>query len=364
MCIRDRTISGAVAQMAFPDVPAGHWAGDAVARIAELGIVIGFPDGTFRGNESFTRYQAALVVSRLLDVIEGRMALTDADLAALRNALQELAADVAAQDVRLGAVEDAVSVLDRDVMSNTERIAVLEAAVAQMVDPAAIRDLQNQIDALRVAVDTATARAEAAEALANNVLQAVGDLDARLASAEAGIQALNELVAILNQDVLELQARPVPEIDPAFLNDIRRNTSDIANLREFVILLRRDQVALRDRVAALEEGQAALAARVDDIDARVTRIEEDLLTISGNIALTYRVVREGGVRQDFDVDRVFGRGFPRGTTSTFSTAGDDPERRADFTGNDPGDVDAVVTLNIGFGTARDGVGHDLSLIHI
>ena len=149
------TISGAVAQMPFPDVPVGHWAGDAVARIAELGIVIGFPDGTFRGNESFTRYQAALVVSRLLDVIEGRMALTDADLAALRNALQELAADVAAQDVRLGAVEDAVSVLGRDVMSNTERIAALEAAVAQMVDPAAIRDLQNQIDALRVAVDTA-----------------------------------------------------------------------------------------------------------------------------------------------------------------------------------------------------------------
>jgi len=360
------TISGAVAQVPFPDVPAGHWAGDAVARIAELGIVIGFPDGTFRGNESFTRYQAALVVSRLLDVIEGRMALTDADLAALRNALQELAADVAAQDVRLGAVEDAVSVLDRDVMSNTERIAVLEAAVAQMVDPAAIRDLQNQIEALRVAVDTATARAEAAEALANNALQNVADLDARLASAEAGIRALNELVAILNQDVLELQARPIPEIDPGILNDIRRNTSDIANLREFVILLRRDQVALRDRVAALEEGQAALAARVDDIDARVTRIEEDLLTISGNIALTYRVVRMGGVIAPFDVDRVFGRGLPRGTTSTFTTGPTDDdrtdqERRADFTANDPGDVDAVITLNIGFGTARDGVGHDRGL---
>ena len=359
-------ISGAAAQVPFPDVPAGHWAGDAVARIAELGIVIGFPDGTFRGNESFTRYQAALVVSRLLDVVESRMALTDADLAALRNALQELAADVAAQDVRLGAVEDAVSVLESDVMSNTERIAALEAAVAQMTDPAAIRDLQNQIDGLRVAVDTAQAQAEAAEALANNALQAVADLDARLASAEAGIRALNELVAILNQDVLDLQARPLPEMDMAFLNDIRRNTSDIANLREFVILLRRDQVALRDRVAALEEGQAALAARVDGIDARVARIEEDLLSISGNIALTYRVVRMSGALTPFDVDRVFGKGLPRGTTSTFTTGEtdddeNDHERRADSTDNDPGDVAAVVTLNIGFGTARDGTGNPRGL---
>ncbi|HZW99235.1 MAG TPA: S-layer homology domain-containing protein, partial [Trueperaceae bacterium] len=57
-------LSGAFAQSSFPDIPANHWAGDAVDRIADLGIVIGFPDGTFRGNEAFTRYQAALVVSR------------------------------------------------------------------------------------------------------------------------------------------------------------------------------------------------------------------------------------------------------------------------------------------------------------
>lgn len=350
------TISGAAAQMPFPDVPVGHWAGDAVARIAELGIVIGFPDGTFRGNESFTRYQAALVVSRLLDVIEGRMALTDADLAALRNAVLELTADVAAQDVRLGAVEDAVSVLDRDVMSNTERIAALEAAVALMVDPAAIRDLQNQIDALRVAVDTATARAEAAEALANNALEAVGELDARLADAEAGIQALNELVAILNQDILELKARPVPEIDPAILEDIRRNTADIANIREFVILLRRDQVALRDRVAALEEGQAALVARVDDIDARVAAIERDMLVVSGSITIQYDVVRFGGPVRAFDVDRAFGAGLPRTTKDSHFSAAQPSDRvpleRADFLEPVPGEVDARLKLNIGFSPDR------------
>ncbi|MBS3933217.1 MAG: S-layer homology domain-containing protein [Truepera sp.] len=104
------TLSGALAQaQPFADIPAGHWAADAVARVAELGIVIGFPDGTFRGNEGFTRYQAALVVSRLLDVVERDMAalraFSETEIAALRNAVAELAADLDALGARVGTLE-------------------------------------------------------------------------------------------------------------------------------------------------------------------------------------------------------------------------------------------------------------------
>lgn len=68
-------VSGAAAQ-SFPDVPEGSYAEEAVARLADLGIIIGFPDGTFRGNEPFNRYQAALVVSRLLDLIDSEFLLS------------------------------------------------------------------------------------------------------------------------------------------------------------------------------------------------------------------------------------------------------------------------------------------------
>jgi len=33
----------AQAQQPFPDIPPGHWAEEAVGRIAELGIITGFP---------------------------------------------------------------------------------------------------------------------------------------------------------------------------------------------------------------------------------------------------------------------------------------------------------------------------------
>ncbi len=50
-------------------VPFDHWAYDAVQRLVDEGVIIGYPDGTFRGNRAMTRYEFAMAISRLLDVI-------------------------------------------------------------------------------------------------------------------------------------------------------------------------------------------------------------------------------------------------------------------------------------------------------
>jgi len=49
----------------FTDVPTDHWAYDAVNELQSEGFVEGYPDGTFRGNRSFTRYEMAMVVARI-----------------------------------------------------------------------------------------------------------------------------------------------------------------------------------------------------------------------------------------------------------------------------------------------------------
>ena len=46
------------------DVPAGHWAKDAIDRLVERGIILGYPDGTFRGTQNLTRYEAAVIIAR------------------------------------------------------------------------------------------------------------------------------------------------------------------------------------------------------------------------------------------------------------------------------------------------------------
>lgn len=50
----------------FTDVPAGHWAYDAVAQLAADGVIEGYGDGTFRGDQSITRYEMAQMVAKAM----------------------------------------------------------------------------------------------------------------------------------------------------------------------------------------------------------------------------------------------------------------------------------------------------------
>lgn len=51
---------------AFPDVPKNHWAYEAVEDLRARGFVHGFPNGTFKGDRLFTRYEFAQVVHNAL----------------------------------------------------------------------------------------------------------------------------------------------------------------------------------------------------------------------------------------------------------------------------------------------------------
>ncbi|MFS0690429.1 S-layer homology domain-containing protein [Sporosarcina sp. 179-K 8C2 HS] len=47
----------------FTDVPKSHWAHDPIDAISELGIINGYPDGTYKLNQPVTRAQAAKIVA-------------------------------------------------------------------------------------------------------------------------------------------------------------------------------------------------------------------------------------------------------------------------------------------------------------
>lgn len=50
----------------FVDVPAKHWAYDAVNKLAKAGIVDGYGDGTYRGDRNITRYEMAQIVAKAM----------------------------------------------------------------------------------------------------------------------------------------------------------------------------------------------------------------------------------------------------------------------------------------------------------
>jgi len=264
----------------FKDVPPGHWAEEAVYKLAEEGIILGFPDGTFRGNEYLTRYQAALLIYRLLERLRAEFgAGADQEtLAALRNAVQELAAELASLGVRVSALEDNAATKS-DIAKLQEAIEGLKTA--QGLDPEALKELE--------------AKAEMAAAKADSALA--------LAEANAdSIKALNELAVMLNQDVLSLQDR-VAALEKEVLGAVQVPTS---GAQPAGYARASDIKALTEYVQALSGDVAGLAGRLSEVEGKVSDLEKSAIKVSGSLGLTYRSVDAKNFK-DYDVNRLFGK---------------------------------------------------------
>ena len=126
--------SSVLAAPLFPDVPDTHWASDAVATLAAKGLIEGYPDGTFKGDRSASRWEAALVVARLVAKMESEQATfaTRSELEELRRLVAALREELEALGVRVDSLERSTEVLDRRV-TELERISFygsLEARVS------------------------------------------------------------------------------------------------------------------------------------------------------------------------------------------------------------------------------------------
>lgn len=78
----------------FSDVPADSWAYDAVSTLAQDGVIDGYPNGTYQGQNTMTRYEMAQIVARA-------MAKTDIDKAD-KAIVDKLAAEFAEELDNLG----------------------------------------------------------------------------------------------------------------------------------------------------------------------------------------------------------------------------------------------------------------------
>ncbi|MBO4548414.1 MAG: S-layer homology domain-containing protein [Abditibacteriota bacterium] len=63
-------LCAACAAGVFRDVPAGHWAYDDVRLLSDLGVITGYPEGTFDGNKTLSRYEFAAAVAKALPLLK------------------------------------------------------------------------------------------------------------------------------------------------------------------------------------------------------------------------------------------------------------------------------------------------------
>lgn len=109
----------------FVDVPLNHWAYDSVQSLAAKGVIVGYPDGTFGGGKSLTRYEFAEATAKALAYVEGMDFASAEDVAILEKLAIEFADELASLGVTVADLEASLG-------ANTEAIAALKTTVAKL----------------------------------------------------------------------------------------------------------------------------------------------------------------------------------------------------------------------------------------
>jgi len=97
----------------FVDVPMNHWAYDAISQLAAKGIIQGYPDGTYRGNQPMTRYEMSMLVARALATVDMDKASKE-DVEMLKKLVVEFKDELDALGVRVDALDERVAVLEEN----------------------------------------------------------------------------------------------------------------------------------------------------------------------------------------------------------------------------------------------------------
>jgi hypothetical protein len=104
------------------DVQPTDWAFQAVQSLVErYGCIAGYPDGTFRGSRSATRYELAAALNACLDNISDKFA-TKEDLEAVKALQEEFAAELATIRGRVDSLEARTSTLEAQQFSTTTKL--------------------------------------------------------------------------------------------------------------------------------------------------------------------------------------------------------------------------------------------------
>jgi len=108
----DSVIDAQAQSDALRDIPSNGWAYAAIVDLVADGIIVGYPDGTFKGNRPLTRYEAAVLTERAVVYLTKKLAnpqtagaVSQADIDKLRALLDEFRGDIDALKLRVSDID-------------------------------------------------------------------------------------------------------------------------------------------------------------------------------------------------------------------------------------------------------------------
>lgn len=335
-------------QRPFPDVPASHWAAESVELLRAAGLVIGYPDGEFKGNRQLTRYEWAMIVARLVDRLDAMVASQ---------------VDAAYAEVEA----NAVARVNQAIADLVARLEAGEAAQRAFygVEPAEVASIVGSTGRIPL-----SAAAESTFAsLAANVIEAYlasyqppeelkGDIEAMVADALSGLDSrvtrLEARTLVAQQDIRETR-RLIEETANTLKGSVQ------ALLDEF----RADLDALGVRVADLEAWRAETDNRITALESRVEQLERETVNLKNRIDMTQATADEA-INRAMALERTVGQATRKALTGAYQLEylGADESGflgQVQLVATEVAGTDASAQVGLGMVASGDEVGTLLSL---
>ncbi len=277
-------------QTKFSDIPAGHWATEAVEAIAADGLITGYQDGTFKGARTLTRYEAATIFYRLLK--SGKLqAMPAATQTTVQQGIAEVGPELTAlttrvtaletgNDTRLKALEEQLGKLTAAPASGTapapsEASAALEDRIAAIED-----EITKLRDAAPAAATTTPATATPDTALEDRLKALETELAALKTAAAAPATATSNSDLEARLKALEDKVAAAPAAPAATTTAAPAASSDV----DARLTALETKIAALPTAAAAPADTSALTATVAAQDARIVTLESALTKLQADVA--------------------------------------------------------------------------------
>jgi hypothetical protein len=183
----------------FPDVPGNHWAYEAINKLVAAGVIEGYPDGEYKGQQSMTRYEMAVIISRALDNLIAEQERMAAEMEAMGEGLTT------------GQAEDVTAIV-RSLMERNTQDMLSDAQAQQVADivdaltfeyRAELRVLGTDVDRLYQDMDALEAKIDALDIPQDNI-EWGADVSAVLELSDYGDNPGAAAILWADEDLLDL----------------------------------------------------------------------------------------------------------------------------------------------------------------
>lgn len=285
----------------YPDMSDLHWAASAVETLTALGIVQGYPDGTFKGQNSITRYEIAVIVAKLLKYLDGEI---NARIAGVEKKIPTIPATtpVTATPVPTPAPVTTVVQVEPD---QTILETIIREKIEAMTGPK-FEDIDERIAELFAMIQDLRTEFSREISILGVRVNALDDqlkqLAARVAKNEADIAALKQQFApVLDKlakneaDVTALKQQLAPVLDKTVKNEgdiaalkqqlapaldrLAKAEADIAALKQQLAPVLDKTVKNEAEISALKQQLAAVLDKVNKNEADVVSLKQQLAPV-------------------------------------------------------------------------------------